>query len=267
MLKYNQIKFIPMRKLALVLSVFAGIWTSCQKADNDSKGTTKVDVRMTDAAGPYDSVVIDVQSVQIIYDGGSAANLNTNAGVYDLLDFTNGKDTLIASATVPSTTVAQVRLILGSNNYVVVGGIRYPLKTPSAQESGLKLDVHAALIPGTTYVLKLDFDAARSIVLTGNGMYILKPVIRIVTTPLTITTGSISGATLPDTAWPVTVTAINTPDTFSSVTDTAGAFIISNIPAATYTLILTPKAPYINDTIRGIVVTAGNTTLVGTVRF
>ena len=55
------------------------------------------------------------------------------------------------------------------------------LTTPSAQHSGLKLNVHAELTEGITYKILLDFDAARSIVKTGSGAYNLKPVIRTIT--------------------------------------------------------------------------------------
>ena len=43
------------------------------------------------------------------------------------------------------------------------------LTTPSAQHSGLKLNVHAELTEGITYKILLDFDAVRSVVKTGSG--------------------------------------------------------------------------------------------------
>ena len=59
-------------------------------------------------------------------------------------------------------------------------GEKIALKTPSGQESGLKVQVHQEVTGGILYRLTLDFDAGRSIVKAGNsGKYLLKPVLRI----------------------------------------------------------------------------------------
>src|SRR5258706_15083960 len=161
----------------LLVIIIAGYFTACNKNDNNNP-TTPFKVRLTDAPNTvYDSVIIDLQAVEVTQATStkSVVALNVNKGLYNLLDFTNGKDTLIASADLPTTMVLQVRLILGSNNYVVISGVRYPLETPSAEQSGLKLNVHATLLAGVEYIMTLDFDAARSIVVTGGGKYILKP--------------------------------------------------------------------------------------------
>lgn len=257
-----------MKKLIILLFAIAGstYFISCNKDTTNSTtgtGTSPFYVRMTDdPADIYDSVIVDVQSVEIKNDGGATIMLNANPGLYNLLDYANGNDTLIASADVPSVTVSQIRLILGPNNYVVVGGIRYPLKTPSAQQSGLKLNVHAALTPGVAYILKLDFDAARSIVVTGAGDYILKPVIRVVSTA---TGGSITGVISPLAALPATIFAIHSPDTLAGTTNAAGQFLIAGAPAGMYTVIVYPAPPFINDTIYNVNVSVNSLTDLDTV--
>ena len=57
-----------------------------------------------------------------------------------------------------------------------------PLTTPSAQQSGLKLNAKPFdVAEGQTVELVLDFDAARSVVRAGNsGKYLLKPVITVI---------------------------------------------------------------------------------------
>jgi hypothetical protein len=205
-----------------------------------------------------------VQSVEIKGSGGSGVLLNANAGMYNLLDFTNGKDTLIASGDVAAGRVSQIRLILGNNNYVVIGGIRYDLSTPSAQQSGLKLNVQTDLSPGIDYILLLDFDAGRSIVTTGNGSYILKPVIRVVSVAAT---GSIAGFASPDAALPALATAMNATDTLSAFTDATGHFLIRGVPAGTYTVVIEPQLPYISDTVHAVSVSVGSVTDLGTVNF
>jgi hypothetical protein len=72
----------------------------------------------------------------------------------------------------------ELRLILGPGNSVMKDSVLYDLDTPSAQQSGLKIKIDKSL--GLAFdSLTVDFDAEKSIVETGNGKFILKPVIRV----------------------------------------------------------------------------------------
>ena len=236
---------------------------SCNDDDATDQGTAHLAVRMTDTTANYDSVMIDIQAVEVKGSGGTIL-LNAYPGMYNLLDFTNGKDTLIASSDIPSGHVSQVRLILGSNNYVVIAGVRYNLATPSAQQSGLKLNIQTDLTAGVEYTLLLDFDASRSIVTQGNGSYSLKPVIRVVSLAAT---GSITGTVSPAEALPALASATNGTDTITTYTDSAGHFLFRGVPAGSYTLILEPQLPYIPDTVHAVSVSVGNMTDVGLINF
>jgi uncharacterized membrane protein YkoI len=112
-------------------------------------------------------------------DGFEEIALETNTGIYDLLDFQNGIDTLIAMADIQLGRIREVRLILGGNNTVVVDGQTHELKIPSSGQSGLKIKACLDLGPMTEFDLLLDFDAGASIHRTGNGKYIMRPVIKI----------------------------------------------------------------------------------------
>lgn len=173
---------------ALTISAF--ILSSCNKDDetnneNPPEGTAdfNVSLKSTTAKSTYDSILIDIQAISIHTSSDSAENsgwfeLETNGGIYDLLDYDSGNDTLIAFDSVLQTqTVSQIRLILGENNTIGVDGEIYDLETPSAQTSGLKIQVHAELEADLSYKIVLDFDADNSIIETGNGKYKLKPVI------------------------------------------------------------------------------------------
>jgi len=250
------------KNLTLVLALSAVLF-ACKK-DSNSSGTTPVSVRMTDAPGNYQEVNVDIIGVEFTSDKNVVFNLNVKAGVYNLLDFANGIDTLIASANAPSGKLSQVRLILGTNNTVKVDGVVYPLATPSAMQSGLKLKVSKTLEPNIEFNLLLDFDANQSIVKKGNGEYQLKPVIKTVSVS---TSGSIHGNVVTTLAWPATVSINNGIDTFATTTNTTGYFLLKGLPAGIYTATIIPLTPFNTKTISSINVSVGVVTELGAIVF
>lgn len=219
----------------LALACAVAMFAACDKAE--TRETAKLNVRLTDAPGNYDAVYVDVQGVEIhTEEGGWASMVPIVPGVYNLLDFRNGIDTLLCTAELPAGQVSQMRLVLGDDNSVVVDGQTLPLTTPSAQQSGLKFNVHQALEPNGSYNLWIDFDVARSIVATGSGAYNLKPVIRTFTE---LTDGRIKGYVEPVSANPV-VYVFNETDTASAIPDDSGMFLFCGMPEGTYTLTVEP---------------------------
>lgn len=246
-------------RIFFIIGLLSLMISGCNK--NASSGTSPMTVRMTDAPGDFTAVYIDLQSVVVTGGTGGDVTLNTHPGIYNLLDFSNGVDTLIATGSIQSGSVEQIRLVLGPNNSVVVNGISYPLSTPSAMQSGLKLQVHHTLQAGVTYSVLLDFDANQSIVLQGNGTYQLKPVIRTVETALS---GSISGSVTPI-GTVAFVTARSTTDTLSSVTQANGQFIVQGVPAGVYTVTITPPSPLQPVVVSNVTVSTGTSTSIGVV--
>lgn len=254
-----------MKKLNLILSLFmlGFIMNSC--SNNDSKTASyPIAIKLTDAPGPYDKVNIDLQGVEVTGSDGKNVTLNVNKGVYNLLDLSNGKTALIASDNLNIAKIEQIRLILGPNNTVVIGGVSYPLSTPSAEQTGLKLQVHATLQAGILYSVLFDFDAYKSIVVTGNNTYKLKPVIRNVETAML---GSIKGKIAPTGLALVTVVNATDPTmTYSTpVNATTGEYLVVGLPSGTYNVTVTtgtiavPKLTVINN----VIVTGGLTTDMG----
>jgi hypothetical protein len=209
-------------------------FTSCSKDDdgnNNTNGKAQVSFRLTDGPADYDAVNLDIQAVELTMAGSSAVTLTpVNPGIYNILQFSNGLDTLLMRADVPAGTVQQIRLILGTNNTIVVNGTSYPLETPSGQTSGVKLNLNQTFAAGGAYTIWIDFDAAKSILQTGNGDYKLKPVIRAYSA---LTDGRIKGYVLPLAAM-TTVYAVNGVDTFSAIPAVDGFYRITGLPAATY---------------------------------
>lgn len=170
------------RGLLLPAAIFSTfVFFACTKDKSNETGTTTMRIMLTDKPFQADSVNVDIQQVRVKFSDDSTGgwiDLNTHAGVYDLLGLQNGVDTLLAVGTVPTDILKEIRFVLGSNNSIVVAGVNYPLTIPSGSESGLKIKVNKQL-NGTLDSLMIDFDAALSIHQTGQGNYMLKPVLKI----------------------------------------------------------------------------------------
>lgn len=220
-----------------VLTLFVG-FASCSEDEssnpNGQDGTARMSIKLTDAPGDYDAVFVDVESVVVKYNGDEDETFFTdvNAGVYDLLELTGGISVLLVDEEIPAGSISQIRLILGSNNTIVVDGETFPLATPSAEQSGLKIQVNETLEDGIFYEFILDFDVDKSILQTGNGQYKLKPVLRASTVA---ETGAIAGNVLP-LGIQTMVTADNGVDVISAFTNDVGAFLLSGVPEGTYTV-------------------------------
>jgi len=244
---------------------------SCSKSEKSTGSTSsRLQVRLTDGPDPsVKEVWVNIQQIEILMgDTSKPLILNgSHPGMYNLLDFADGKDTLLADATIPPGTISQIRLILGDNNYIVTSDdTKIPLKTPSAQESGLKVQVHQEVTGGILYRLTLDFDAGKSIVKAGNsGNYLLKPVLRIIS--LIPSGGDILGVVMPDSARTF-VFAIQGLDTIASTsTDTSsGKFLFKDIPAGNYALFFLPSDTTLKQTSINTVVALGQITYVDTIR-
>ena len=146
----------------LTFILIASIISACSK----EKRTSYVKMRMTDAPGDYLEVNVDIQEVRIKYsEEDSWETVPTYTGIYNLLEFQNGNFFVLAPTyELPEGSIGQIRLILGPNNTVTLkDSTVHALKTPSAEQSGLKLNVHQYLPPNDTVNLLLDFDADASV--------------------------------------------------------------------------------------------------------
>jgi len=254
-------------KIRIIVFVFSALVLMSGCSKSDSGGNAVLHVMLTDAPADYDQVLIDIQDVQIHTSEndaeGSWQSLEVNAGVYNLLDFRNGMDTLLGTIALPPGEVSQMRLILGPNNQLVTNGNTYDLDTPSGQQSGLKFNIHAILVEGITYTLWIDFDAARSIVERGNGEFGLKPVIRTYTEAIS---GAIAGNVSPADALPY-IMAVANGDTLGTIAGGNGHFMINGVPAGNWTVSFDPVDPYLPVTIYNVLVETSFVEVMDTVYF
>jgi hypothetical protein len=245
--------------LVALIGLLTLVFTSCSKNEN-----ARLEVRLTDSPGDFEEVNIDIQGVQVNSSTGNSGwqSLDIEAGVYNILELTNGIDTLLGAIELPAGRIQQIRLVLGNENTVKVGGVTYPISTPSAQQSGLKLNLQATLTEGITYRILLDFDAARSVVERGNNTYSLKPVIRAIEEA---TSGAIGGTVSPADATPAIYAIVGSDTVGTAFADEAGQFLIKGLDAGTYFVSIIPKEGYTAVDKTDVVVTVGNVTNLGTI--
>lgn len=157
--------------LALASTVF---YFSCTKDT-----TVPIKILLTDNPAAYDEVNVQIVGMKVKLDKDTTSwiDIATTAGTYNLLSLQNGITTVLAQGNVPDGVLKEVRFMLGNNNTVKVNGTSYPLETPSAEDSGLKVKIDKDL-GETLNTFTLDFDAALSVKDEG-GTYKLRPVIKI----------------------------------------------------------------------------------------
>lgn len=252
-------------KKILILGFLSILIVAIFGCDSDSKNA-RLEVWLTDAPGDYQEVNVEIEGVQVhVGDGEQESgwkSLDVDGGVYNLLEFTNGLDTLLGTIELPPGRISQVRLKLGQDNTLKVGGKVLPLSTPSGQQSGLKLQVHTVLTEGITYKILLDFDVARSVVDRGNDTYSLKPVIRTITEAQD---GAIKGIVIPALSTPAVYAIEGTDTVATTYTDDAGKFLLRGLDAGTYRVVFLPNSEYDTLVKESVNVTIGTVTDLGEV--
>ncbi|WP_020402560.1 DUF4382 domain-containing protein [Gracilimonas tropica] len=259
------------RFFSFALLLIAGtIIAACSTNSNSGKGTLKIG--LTDAPANFEEVNIEVRQVLVNRDADAEEPDNDTDGdsesddsdseddngwysimddsiTVNLLDYQNGAVLDLGEIELESGMYNQIRLVLGDNNTVVVDGETFNLTTPSAQQSGYKLNVNAEVEEDQVYNLVIDFDASQSITVTGNGKYILKPVLRTVSVE---EQASISGNVLPIEAEPF-VYAIAGEDTVGTQPDDNGDFRLIGLEEGTYNVWFNPtNESYADSLVEGI---------------
>ncbi len=234
---------------AFLLSLLAvGLFlTGCNVNSSDnSEGT--LNVLLTDAPATYEAVYIDIQEVQLNLGTEQQEewlNINSQPLRVDLLKLDNGADTLLGTAQLEEGTYNQIRLVLGTNNEVIVDGASNNLTIPSGQESGYKVNLNATVTEDSTHTQIIDFDAARSIAVTGNGQYILNPVLKAFNPD---ETGALSGQLVPQGVPALVSAQIGDEILATTYVESNGTFLLRGLDPNVYKVLIQPDSPQHADT-------------------
>lgn len=274
---------LPRVALLAGLGLLAACGGGGSSGDSSAGEVGTLRMSLTDAPACYEHVYVTVDQVRVHQsstagddDGGWVDIPLAMPQRIDLLTLTNGVLAELGQTALPAGTYTQIRLVLAGNgtsaphaNAIVLAGdasgTEIPLKTPSAQQSGLKLNTHFEVEADEVLDVVLDFDACKSIVKAGNsGLYLLKPVIAVI--PLAGAAGeAVEGYLAPAIAAQASVSVQQDGVIIKSTVPEAatGKFVLSPVPAGDYTLVVTAPG-HATAVVSGVPVTTTSRTQVNT---
>ena len=264
--------------LALITT---GLLSACGGSGDSDVGNGTLRLSLTDApACGFETAFVTVERVRVHRsataadaDGGWSEVVLQTPQRIDLLSLTNGALAPLGQTLLPAGTYTQLRLVLSENTAAnpLANAVRpvgstteLPLTTPSAQQSGLKLNVNIDVPQDRIADVAIDFDTCKSFVRAGNsGRVLLKPVLSVL--PILSNAGQrvqgwlspglvAAGATVSVQSAGVPVRA--TPP------DATGKFVLYPVPAGNYDLVIT-AAGRVNAVVTGVPVTTSAFTTLG----
>lgn len=262
-----------MKNTKLILSAFLfsifliGLY-ACKKERSSATQPAAAKIYLTDHPTPiFDSVFIDIQKLEVKVEDrdsidGGWITLDINPGVYNILRFRNGLDTLFANGNLPNNQVRKIRMTLGGDNSLMKNGQSFPLKIKDNDRQVVaNLDNTNFDVAGSQVFFWIDFDAGNSIRIDNSGSgnnngFLLKPHIKIFTKTQS---GRIEGRVSPMAADPI-VKAVLGSDTATAIPNREGEFKIVGLNAGTYRVIIDAQNGYVDTTINTVVVRKGEDT-------
>jgi len=255
----------------LILALVAALALLACGCDDDATtpdaGTGSLRLVLVDAPVDFDDVTLDVRATSVHRaDDDSLSGwhvVSTDSAVVHLLDLTNGVNALLADADLPAGDYDRIRLRLGDDNTVTVDDEVFDLRVPSGSQTGLKIHHEFEIVAGEVYDATIDIDVSRSVHRTGNGRYMMRPVVRVRHNAVC---GRIAGVVNPieSAAMVWTVAGADTVQTFAD--PLTGGFMLVALPEGAYDVIISPSAgDWLEKTLTDVEVVARTTNDVGTI--
>ena len=140
-----------------------------------SPGTGMIDVYVTDPPPPdMEKILVDIKNLEVHKAGGNWTAIAVDTDPFDLKAI-EGIQQFLASQIVETGKYTQIRFEVNSVT-IVVAGDNHTAKVPSDK---IKLVGNFNVIDNNTTEITLDFNGEKSVLVTGKGNYIFKPVIKL----------------------------------------------------------------------------------------
>ncbi|MDO8504493.1 MAG: DUF4382 domain-containing protein [Candidatus Liptonbacteria bacterium] len=167
--------------LGAALVYFAGNRTTTNTMLSPASGQGKLVIGITDAAAEIQnvsSIMMTVEKVEVQSAAQGWITVASSSKQYDLLQLKQtGAVALLADVNLSAGTYDQLRLTI-SKVLVTASGTVQEAKLPSGT---LKIVGRLVILDGKTATAVLDFKADKSLHVTGNGKFILTPVVNLKT--------------------------------------------------------------------------------------
>jgi hypothetical protein len=190
---------------------------------------------------------------------GKWDTLSIRPGVYNIMNFRNGIDTLLAAGKIPLGRIEKIRLTLGTNNSVVVSNESHPLLLSPGKNNYVYVKIEENDLdetPSGQVGLWIDFDLSASIE-ENQGVYFLQPCIKAFGMEQF---GRIQGNVLPKDAHSL-VKVYNGKDTSTAIPDNgSGDFKIRGLKEGSYSVLIKASNGYRDTTINNVQVLRGKET-------
>ena len=232
-------------------------------------GTSSMSVALIDGQVQLNGITVTavnlgIDKVEVVGGGNQPTVIQSYStpNVVNILNYTSQSSALNFSGSIPAGNYSQIRLLLDTATTTISytqNGSTFtdvPLSIPSATQggfgnststdsgdaagtAGVKVNVSLNAQAGSTYAFVLDFNAGQSIIETGGGNFMMKPVI--VATAQAVA-GSITGTVLNQAGQPVADAEVEATQggtvVNAGITDPNGNYTINALPAGSYTLVV-----------------------------
>lgn len=144
------------------------------EAEDDEDRTATSSSSSSGSAAGNGSVSISIREDDDSDDDGGWLVLSGDTSTVDLMAFTGSAAAFLAGADVPPGSYDKIKLDVLSARGTLHNGSKVPVEVPSGK---LHIKAEFDVASGEETALTLDFDLEHSLVKTGDGRYLLKPVI------------------------------------------------------------------------------------------
>lgn len=220
----------------LMAFYFLGCTAGITDVNSSNQGTGSIKITGFDSPPPRDvqHIYLNITEISVHSSEQGWVTLSIAPQTIDFLQLVNGVTKVLADTSLPAGHYQQMRLTLANDNEVVVGGSIFPLRIPSGQETGIKINLDFTVEQDQLVEIFVDFDASRSVDwVPGQDGYVLHPVFK---SFFEVISGTVSGVVTDQDGNPIPnalVEAAGPADTYATLTGADGLYFLV-LPEGTY---------------------------------